>query len=75
FRSRSGLYNKFYPLRGDNLKGTFYVSWPPVYVDMVVNAATMMDKQNDGIELGRPKIGERRLTNTFVGDRTYNLRD
>ncbi len=25
----------------------------PPYVDMVVNAATMMDKQNDGIELGR----------------------
>ncbi|SUH13849.1 virulence associated secretory protein [Salmonella enterica subsp. enterica] len=46
-----------------------------VYVDMVVNAATMMDKQNDGIELGRQKIGVMRLNNTFVGDRTYNLRD
>ncbi|ELO81857.1 type III secretion system outer membrane pore InvG, partial [Salmonella enterica subsp. enterica serovar Enteritidis str. 6.0562-1] len=53
FLKRSGLYNKNYPLRGDNRKGTFYVSGPPVYVDMVVNAATMMDKQNDGIELGR----------------------
>ncbi len=42
---------------------------------MVVNAATMMDKQNDGIELGRQKIGVMRLNNTFVGDRTYNLRD
>lgn len=57
FLKRSGLYNKNYPLRGDNRKGTFYVSGPPVYVDMVVNAATMMDKQNDGIELGRQKIG------------------
>lgn len=75
FLKRSGLYNKNYPLRGDNRKGTFYVSGPPVYVDMVVNAATMMDKQNDGIELGRQKIGVMRLNNTFVGDRTYNLRD
>ncbi|MDI5811215.1 hypothetical protein MJM95_27760, partial [Salmonella enterica subsp. enterica serovar Anatum] len=39
FLKRSGLYNKNYPLRGDNRKGTFYVSGPPVYVDMVVNAA------------------------------------
>lgn len=37
FLKRSGLYNKNYPLRGDNRKGTFYVSGPPVYVDMVVN--------------------------------------
>lgn len=75
FLIRSGLYNKNYPLRGDSRKGTFYVSGPPVYVDMVVNAATLMDKQNDGIELGRQKIGVIRLNNTFVGDRTYNLRD
>ncbi len=34
---RSGLYNKNYPLRGDNRKGTFYVC-ATVYVDMVVNA-------------------------------------
>ncbi len=27
FLKRSGLYNKNYPLRGDNRKGTFYVWW------------------------------------------------
>ncbi|MBA8735643.1 type III secretion system outer membrane ring subunit SctC [Chromobacterium violaceum] len=75
FLRKSGLYDKRYPLRGDGRSGTFYVSGPPVFVDLVVNAASMMDKQSDGLELGRQKIGVIRLGNTFVGDRTYDLRD
>ncbi|AXE32001.1 EscC/YscC/HrcC family type III secretion system outer membrane ring protein [Chromobacterium phragmitis] len=75
FLRKSGLYDKRYPLRGDGRGGTFYVSGPPVFVDLVVNAASMMDKQSDGLELGRQKIGVIRLNNTFVGDRSYDLRD
>ncbi|BBH14972.1 type III secretion system outer membrane ring subunit SctC [Chromobacterium haemolyticum] len=75
FLRKSGLYDKRYPLRGDNRSGTFYVSGPPVFVDLVVNAAGFMDKQSDGIELGRQKIGVVRLNNTFVSDRSYELRD
>lgn len=75
FLRRSGLYDKRFPLRGDSQNGTFYVSGPPVFVDLVVNAATLMDKQSEGIELGRQKIGVVRLNNTFVSDRTYKIRD
>lgn len=75
FLRRSGLYDKRYPLRGDGRNGTFYVSGPPVFVDLVINTANMLDKQNDGIELGLQKIGVVRLNNTFVSDRVYALRD
>ncbi|WP_269764990.1 type III secretion system outer membrane ring subunit SctC [Burkholderia ubonensis] len=75
FLRRSGLYDRRYPLRGDARSGTFYVSGPAVFVDLVVNAATFMDKQSTGVELGRQKIGVVRLNNTFVSDRTYELRD
>ncbi|WP_175743706.1 type III secretion system outer membrane ring subunit SctC [Burkholderia ambifaria] len=75
FLRSSGLYDRRYPLRGDARSGTFYVSGPPVFVDLVVNAATFMDKQSNGVELGRQKIGVVRLNNTFVSDRSYELRD
>lgn len=75
FLRKSGLYDKRYPLRGDNRSGTFYLSGPPVYVDMVSNAASFMDKQSEGMDLGRQKIGVIKLSNTFVGDRSYEMRD
>ncbi|WP_269766234.1 type III secretion system outer membrane ring subunit SctC [Burkholderia ubonensis] len=75
FLRRSGLYDRRYPLRGDARNGTFYVSGPAVFVDLVVNAATFIDKQSHGVELGRQKIGVVRLNNTFVSDRSYELRD
>lgn len=59
-------------LKGGN--GTFYVSGPPVYVDLVVNAAKLMEQNSDGIEIGRNKVGIIHLVNTFVNDRTYELR-
>ncbi|WP_305883443.1 type III secretion system outer membrane ring subunit SctC [Chromobacterium sp. IIBBL 290-4] len=75
FLRKSGLYDKRYPLRGDNRSGTFYLSGPPVYVDLVSNAASFMDQQSEGMDLGRQKIGVIRLNNTFVGDRSYEMRD
>ncbi|KUM02138.1 type III secretion system outer membrane ring subunit SctC [Chromobacterium subtsugae] len=75
FLRKSGLYDKRYPLRGDGRSGTFYVSGPPVFVDLVSSAAAMMDKQSDGLDLGRQKIGVVKLNNTFVSDRNYELRD
>ncbi len=75
FLRHSGLYDRRYPLRGDARSGTFYVSGPPVFVDLVVNAATFMDEQSNGVEVGRQKIGVVRLNNTFVSDRSYELRD
>lgn len=74
FLRKSGLYDQRYPLRGDNNSNTFYVSGPPVFVELIVNAATLIDKKDEGIQLGRQKIGVIRLNNTFVNDRAYKLR-
>lgn len=75
FLRSSGLYDKRYSPRGDGHSGTFYVSGPPIFVDLVVDAASFMDKQSGGAELGRQKISVVHLNNTFVNDRSYELRD
>jgi type III secretion system YscC/HrcC family outer membrane pore protein len=75
FLRQSGLFDHRFPLRGENRSGTFYVSGPPIYVDLVMNAARLMDQQHDGLLLGRQKVGIVKLNNTFVGDRSYELRD
>lgn len=74
FLRRSGLLDARYPLRNDGLR-TLYVSGPPVYVDLVLQAARFMDTQSADLQLGQQRIGVIRLQNTFVGDRKYQMRD
>lgn len=73
FLRRSGLWDSRYPLRHDGLR-TFYVSGPPIYVDLVMQAAAFMDNQSAD-QFGQQRIGVINLRNTFVGDRKYELRD
>ena len=74
FLERSGLHDKRYPLRHDGLR-TFHVSGPPMYVDLVVQAAGMMDNQRSELLLGKQQIGVIQVRNTFVSDLKYELRD
>jgi type III secretion system outer membrane ring protein len=74
FLERSGLHDKRYPLRHDGLR-TFHVAGPPMYVDLVVQAAGMMDNQRSELLLGKQQIGVIPVRNTFVSDRKYELRD
>ncbi|MFJ3482244.1 type III secretion system outer membrane ring subunit SctC [Pseudomonas sp. NPDC090202] len=74
FMRRSGLADDRYPLRNDGRR-TFYVSGPPIYVDLIMQAAQLMDNQGAELDLGQQRIGVIRLHNTFVGDRTYQMRD
>lgn len=74
FLERSGLHDGRYPLRHDGLR-TFHVSGPPMYVDLVVQAAGMMDNQRSELLLGKQQIGVIQVRNTFVSDRKYELRD
>ena len=74
FLERSGLHDARYPLRHDGLR-TFHVSGPPMYVDLVVQAAGMMDNQQSELLLGKQQIGVIQVRNTFVSDRKYELRD
>jgi type II secretory pathway component GspD/PulD (secretin) len=75
FLQSSGLYDKRYPLKGGAAFGPFYVSGPPVYVDIVVNAASYMDQRYSNVDLGNQKVAVIPLRNTFVSDRSYKLRD
>lgn len=74
FLRSSGLRDARYPLRHDGLR-TFYISGPPIYVDLVAQAAQFMDNQSASLQLGQQRIGVINLRNTFVADRKYELRD
>ena len=74
FLGRSGLHDGRYPLRHHGLR-TFHVSGPPMYVDLVVQAAGLMDNQRSELLLGKQQIGVIHVRNTFVSDRNYELRD
>jgi type III secretion protein C len=74
FLQRSGLHDSRYPLRHDGLR-TFHVSGPPIYVDLVLQAARLLDDQRSELLLGKQQIGVIQVRNTFVSDRKYELRD
>ncbi|MBT2339718.1 MULTISPECIES: type III secretion system outer membrane ring subunit SctC [Pseudomonas] len=74
FLKQAGLHDARYPLRHDGLR-TFHVSGPPIYVDLVLQAAQLMDNQRSELLLGKQQIGVIQVRNTFVSDRKYELRD
>ncbi|WP_410012237.1 type III secretion system outer membrane ring subunit SctC [Sodalis sp. C49] len=75
FLRKSKLLDSRYPLRGDDSSGTFYISGPPFYVDLVMNTAKNMDEQSaTGIGSGDEKTAVIHLSNTFVTDRVYEQR-
>ena len=74
FLKKSGIYDKRYPLRSDGSNPTFYVSGPPVYVDLIMNSAKLFDEISDHLD-GRTNVAAIRLYNTFVEDRVFNYRD
>lgn len=74
FLKSSGLYDDRFPLRTDNRNSTFYVSGPPIYVDLISNAAKYLDERSDGYD-GRENIAVIPLFNSFVEDRMYQYRD
>lgn len=73
FLKNSGLYDARYPLRSDQRNTTFYVSGPPIYIDLISNAAKYLDQKSDGYD-GRENIAVIPLYNTFVEDREYSYR-
>ncbi|AXF77645.1 type III secretion system outer membrane ring subunit SctC [Erwinia tracheiphila] len=75
FLRSSGLYDNRFPLRSDGQSGSFYVSGPPVYVELVSAAAKYIDTTYSRTETGEVSIRVIKLKNTFVNDRTYIQRD
>lgn len=75
FIRETHLYDSRFPLRGDDLSGTFYLTGAPVYVNLVTAAAKYLDHMRATEQSDRPIVKVVRLHNSFVNDRTYTLRD
>lgn len=73
FLVQAQLYDKRYPLRGDENSTTFYVSGPPVYIELITRTAKFLDNQNESVD-NREKVAVIKLHNTFVDDRQYDYR-
>jgi len=71
----SALYDNRFPLRSDGESGSFYVSGPPVYIELIKAAAKYIDESYARPEAGRSTIRVIKLKNTFVNDRDYTQRD
>ncbi|EMY3602389.1 EscC/YscC/HrcC family type III secretion system outer membrane ring protein [Klebsiella aerogenes] len=71
----SDLYDSRFPLRSDGHSGSFYVSGPPVYVELVAAAAKYIDATYAHPGTGESTIRVIKLKNTFVNDRIYTQRD
>ncbi|WP_319802526.1 secretin N-terminal domain-containing protein, partial [Candidatus Symbiopectobacterium sp. NZEC135] len=74
FLKNSGLHDPRFPLRSDNRNATFYVSGPPIYVDLITSTAKYLDQKSDTFD-GRESIAVIQLHNTFVEDRSFKYRD
>ncbi|KHN56674.1 type III secretion system protein [Aeromonas hydrophila] len=75
FIKSSGLYDTRFPLRSDGRSGSFYVSGPPVYVELIAAAAKYIDATYARPGTGENTIRVVKLKNTFVNDRTFTQRD
>ncbi|MCX8961151.1 EscC/YscC/HrcC family type III secretion system outer membrane ring protein [Erwinia psidii] len=75
FLQSSGLYDTRFPLRSDGQSGSFYVSGPPVYVQLITAAAKYIDATYSRTETGEVTIRVIKLRNTFVNDRSYMQRE
>ncbi|MGH8089062.1 MAG: secretin N-terminal domain-containing protein, partial [Stenotrophomonas sp.] len=74
FLRKARLADARYPLRGGGADGTFYVAGPPVYVDIVLNAASYLDDLYEGADASPHHVEVIRLEHSFVNGRRYGLR-
>ncbi len=74
FLQKTGLKSVRYPIRGEQKTNAFYISGPPAYVDLVVNAASYLDDLYKNVDLNKQQITVIKLHNTFVSDRSYFIR-
>ncbi|ONC26374.1 EscC/YscC/HrcC family type III secretion system outer membrane ring protein [Burkholderia pseudomallei] len=75
FIREAKLYDSRFPLRGDDVSSTFYVTGAPIYVNLVTAAAKYLDQLRGSEQSERPVVKVIQLHNSFVGDRHYTLRD
>ncbi|GAB3067118.1 type III secretion system outer membrane ring protein InvG [Stenotrophomonas tumulicola] len=74
FLHRTRLADARYAVRGGSGDGTFYVSGPPVYVDIVLNAARYLDALYRGADARAEHVEVIPLRNSFAQGRRYGQR-
>jgi type III secretion protein C len=74
FLKKAQLEDSRYPVRGGAADGTFYVSGPPIYVRIVVDAARYLDRLYAGADVNTQMIEVIKLEHSFVSGRRYGLR-
>lgn len=74
FLKKAQLADDRYPVRGGTADGTFYVSGPPVYVNIVVDAARYLDHLYAGADINTQMIEVIKIENSFVTGRRYDQR-
>ncbi|KVD73615.1 type III secretion protein [Burkholderia sp. ABCPW 14] len=75
FIRQTRLYDPRFPVRGDDLSNTFYVTGAPVYVNLVAAAARYLDEVRSSEASDKEVVRVVQLHNSFVVDRQYTLRD
>lgn len=70
FLDKTRLSDRRYAVRGGT-EGTFYVSGPPVYVDIVMKAARYLDALYEGSDQQAIHVEVLKLQNSFVNGRRY----
>ncbi|AJC23523.1 type III secretion system outer membrane ring subunit SctC [Pandoraea pulmonicola] len=75
FISQARLEDPAFPIRGSEFATTFYITGAPIYVNLVTAAAKYLDSVHDGVNAEKQVVKIVPLRNSFVGDRTYTLRD
>lgn len=73
FLDKSDLLDKKYPIKGDDLSNTFYLSGPPIYIDLMKKIVTTLDQNQDGSS--EEKVVAIHLSHSFTEDRIYKYRD
>ncbi|WP_282296403.1 type III secretion system outer membrane ring subunit SctC [Stenotrophomonas sp. PS02289] len=74
FLRKARLADLRYPVRGGGADGTFYVAGPPVYVDIVLNAARYLDDLYEGADASPHHVEVIKLEHSFVNGRRYAVR-
>ncbi|AIO70709.1 type III secretion system outer membrane ring subunit SctC [Burkholderia oklahomensis] len=75
FIRQTRLYDPRFPVRGDDLSNTFYVTGAPVYVNLVAAAARYLDEVRSSEASDKEVVRVVQLHNSFVVDRQYALRN
>ncbi len=74
FLRKAKLADPRYVVRGGGADGTFYVAGPPVYVDIVLNAARYLDELYEGADASPNHVEVIKLEHSFVHGRRYAVR-